>query len=404
MHVLCFKFPEYLLRKVLRLGVEVSLVLDSYDINNESYTEELLSECMSVHRIADINSMEELAGIFTHIKFRLRVPVDHVLNGAEYSTFGSGFIKSLLLGNFEQSRLALNSRNKRAMKNAFSAANLEYSRPRSFAGLETSDFPLVVKPVAGTGSFNTTRVDSEEELVSFIRETDLHPALSRQEWLLEDYSNGDEYHVDTIWRDGSPIFTSVGKYLTPRMLTVESPELNGSVIISPITEAQLYDSIISDLRRLSISLGLSSGVTHIEVFIDDNGRRIYGEVGTRFAGSSIPQAIDAAFGIDFIEEWMRAELELPSLLPQDVYEKYATAGHLCVCPSSSGRIVELGSDEDYLSLDGVVYCRSHKSVGDWYDSNNPSDWCVLIAIQAQNYSNFMNTCDFVLNQLPIVTK
>ena len=72
-------------------------------------------------------------------------------------------------------------------------------------------FPIVAKPAAGTGSFNTAILQTADDLDAFVSTEQLHPALASHQWAIEQKLEGDEYHVDMIWQGGEIVFTSVGR-------------------------------------------------------------------------------------------------------------------------------------------------------------------------------------------------
>lgn len=402
--IVCLKFPEKLLTQVLELEPEVVLVRDAYDVANEPVSDEIRSRLHAIYEIGRLDSIEEMSAVFVDLSLKYPGAIRTVLAGAEYGIFGAAYLRTALGIDPREPDLGITVRDKRWMKKAFTDAGIPCARIISNYQpgdlIPASMFPVVAKPAAGTGSFNTAILDTPAELEAFVTAEQLHPALASHQWAIEEKIEGEEYHVDMVWQDGEIVFSSVGRYLVPRLAALDMPSRNGSIILSPVDDADLYATFGELMKRFGETKGLSAGVTHAEFFIDAAGQPYISEVATRFAGGAIPGAIHAAFGVDIIEAWMRAELGMtPNFNVQSA--EHEVAGWLHVSPAEDGEIRTVPTETEYLAADGVIDVTIAATPGQIYRHDNPSNWCVMVTITAPDEQSFIGYCDELYTKLPV---
>lgn len=401
--IVCVKFPEDLLLRVLDLETDVVLIRDAYDIANEPLPQAIKDRLRDVYQVERLDSIEELSGVFVDLRLR-HESVHAVLAGAEYGVFAAAYLRCAFGIDSREPDLAISMRDKRWMKKSFVDAGIPcagiISNYKPGDSVPVEMFPVVAKPAAGTGSFNTAVLNSQAELEEFVSKEQLHPALISHQWAVEEQLRGDEYHVDMIWMNGEIVFTSVGRYMVPRLSALHKPSRNGSIILSPSSNTDLYQIFNRMMKKFGIQKGLTSGVTHAEFFVDANNNVYISEVATRFAGAAVPQAIYAAFGVDIIDAWLRVELGLePDFTGYP--DGYRMSGWLAVSPTKSGQVQSVPAETDYLAIDGVVDAQVKTALGQHYVHNNPSNWCVLLTLTAHDEQMFTELCDEIYAKLPV---
>jgi S-sulfo-L-cysteine synthase (3-phospho-L-serine-dependent) len=174
-------------------------------------------------------------------------------------------------------------------------------------------YPVVVKPVAGSGSIGTRLCTHEGEVraaASYVLDTD--PAAlalpPQSAVMVEEYLDGCEYSVETL---GTQVIGITRKHLGPAPFFVET----GHDFPAPLAaadQAAIGTTAIGALR----ALGLGWGAAHVELRHTAAGPRIV-EVNPRLAGGMIPRMVEEAAGIDMISHvvaWAvgRAELARPT--------------------------------------------------------------------------------------------
>ena len=157
-------------------------------------------------------------------------------------------------------------------------------------------YPVVVKPVTGSGSIATRRCASESEVAqaaAYVLDTDpADLALPPQAAVMvEEYLPGDEYSVETL---DEHVVGITRKHLGAEPYFVEI----GHDFPAPLPaagQAAIGGIAVAALR----ALGLGWGGAHVEVRHTRAGPRIV-EVNPRLAGGMIPRMIAESLGIDMI--------------------------------------------------------------------------------------------------------
>src|SRR3954449_7785134 len=180
-------------------------------------------------------------------------------------------------------------RDKEQMKRTLDAAGIRtpwHVSARTVAGVweaaEKIGYPIIVKPIAGAGSADTYRVDSDQQL------TEVLPLLRHvPEVSVEEFVDGEEFTFDTICADGRILFEHVLWY-RPRPLQMRMHEW-----VSPVSIA-LRDLSVDFVRggremgrAVLRALGFETGFTHMEWYRKADGEVVFGEIGARPPGARV---------------------------------------------------------------------------------------------------------------------
>jgi biotin carboxylase len=153
--------------------------------------------------------------------------------------------------------------------------------------------PVVVKPVAGSGSVGVRRCADLDE-VSAAAAMALAGELalaSPPAVLIEEYLDGVEYSVETFDRT---VIGITRKHLGPEPYFVEIGH-DFPAVLEPGAAAAIGQAAVSAL----LALGLGWGGAHVELRTTAAGPRIV-EVNPRLAGGMIPRMVQESTGIDMI--------------------------------------------------------------------------------------------------------
>ncbi|GIG87909.1 ATP-grasp domain-containing protein [Plantactinospora endophytica] len=203
---------------------------------------------------------------------------------------------------------ALRSRDKATMKRIWLDAEVATPRGWSFrSAQEVRDtcadlsYPLIVKPTHGYASCGVRKVDSERELlehlqaVSMINATVIGRERPDAGIVVEEYLDGEEYSVDTVWFDGVPACdglmskgAAVGPYYPDRLYHID-PEL-------PPTVAADIIRLSHDAVR---ALGIRSGATHTEIRLRGGVPYVLETTNRPGAGGLFYPLFQQAHGVDF---------------------------------------------------------------------------------------------------------
>jgi len=160
-------------------------------------------------------------------------------------------------------------------------------------------YPVVLKPVDGTGSRGVVRIDGPHQAEGAWQRaqglrgrTDLAMAkfYPVDRFIVEEYIDGPEYSAETFSFDGNHVIVSFTDKLTDGVVEVGHAQ---PAALSQQDEAVLEDYIVRYLQ----AMGLRDGVSHVEVKLSARGPRII-EGHDRVAGDRVMDLVQAVYGID----------------------------------------------------------------------------------------------------------
>jgi biotin carboxylase len=211
-------------------------------------------------------------------------------------------------------------------------------------------FPVVVKPVAGSGSIGVrlcATADEVREAADHVLCTD-HQALAlppQQAVLVEEYLRGREYSVEVL---GTEVVGVTRKHLGPVPYFVEI----GHDFPAPLPGRErrvLADTAIAALR----ALGLGHGPAHVELRLTAAGPRVV-EVNPRLAGGMIPRLVQEAYGVDMILQTVAGAVGGFAGGPASTQPTEAAAAIRFLVPKVTGRLARVSGAEEVGRLPGVV--------------------------------------------------
>ncbi|MBM7167728.1 ATP-grasp domain-containing protein [Streptomyces sp. G44] len=211
-------------------------------------------------------------------------------------------------------------------------------------------FPVVVKPLSGSGALDTFRLERPEELRDF-----LATSAAKGPWLVEEFIPGTEYQVDGVVRGGEITFVSVARYLE-NIIDIHEGGLVGCTALLPQHHPDLYAKATDVARNALKALDHADGVFHIEVF-DRSGEIVFGECGGRVGGGRTDEVVERTFGVNLHDEWVRGVLGRPSAVPAArAAESGAVHGDLHL-HAPAGAVREAPSVDEVLARPGVAYAE-----------------------------------------------
>ncbi len=408
MVILCMKFNLKHLEYLKNNGHTLMYLCDEWDAKNMSFLNDK-SLFEKIFYVKSMDSIEELTSIFEEIANE-NIMVDKIINGAEYGVYAAGFLNTLKHRDIKYLNGATLSRNKKAMKNLFERLNISCAKtygpysPKELTNLndQFDNFPSVIKPIAGVGSFNTEVLYDNSDLKKYLKNLVFHHSLESDLLLVEEYIDGEEFHADIIWENGLPVFCSIGKYFVPRIQSkiLEFHHLNGSYLLSRECYKELYNKVVSYQMQLNDHVKLKNGVTHTEFFL--NSDTIYlSEIATRYGGGAIPEMISASYGINIEEEWLNSEIGCidKNRLDKSIMKKKCAA--INITPLKSGVIKKYPNIHEIEKIDWVESVDIKTPIGSTISHKHPSEWCLLIVVSGEGEQDFIKKIKYLRNKYRI---
>jgi hypothetical protein len=238
-------------------------------------------------------------------------PVDRVIGSLEQLQVPLAEARAELALPGLSVQAAHNFRDKNRMKDVLSAAGLPCARHRLMTHVSDAEafvrevgFPLIVKPPAGAGAVNTFRLDDPGAFREYLAAYPPHP---QRPALLEEFLSGEEHSFDSIMLGGRLLWHSISVYRPAPLTVVENPWIQWCVLL-PREMGREYDGIREAAGRALSTLGLVTGMTHMEWFRRTDGSVAISEVAARPPGAQFTSLISWSHDRDFYRSW--AELSV----------------------------------------------------------------------------------------------
>ena len=275
-----------------RLGVDLVFATDRCDMLEDPWQDQALA----------IRFYDEAGSVATILEAAQRSAIDGVIAvGDRPTVIAARAMKALGLVGHPRSAAAL-ARNKRAAREHFKAVGLPTPAfiegtpeddPRHFAAV---GFPMVVKPLALSGSRGVMRADDETELaaaLSRIRQllgaADIQAERHEAHKLVlaEQFIEGREFAVEALMNHGSLDVLTIFDKPDP----LDGPFFEETIYLTPsMAPAETQVAIIGAILDAVKALGLYHGPVHAECRVNSQGVFVL-EVAARPIGGLCARAL-----------------------------------------------------------------------------------------------------------------
>ncbi|MEU0946913.1 ATP-grasp domain-containing protein [Streptomyces canus] len=209
-------------------------------------------------------------------------------------------------------------------------------------------FPLVVKPVDGSGSKGVTRVTCLDGLPAAVAHARTYSASGTV--IAEEFVQGRQLTIDLFLRNGKSIMTCIkDQELVP-----------AGFVVRRISTAQLsqteHDHLEASAERLCRALGIVDGPANFDLVLGADGQGRFIEANPRLSGDSIPRLHTAAYGVNVVGALVALALGEPF----DDYLVPTRNAHAAVELIGS----PLVTDGELVAWEGVAEARSIPGITD----------------------------------------
>ena len=232
------------------------------------------------------------------------------------------------------------------------------SEEEALSEIDSFHRPIIVKPADSAGSKGVTKVENADDYVAAVK-TAFDYSISKK-IIIEDFLDvvGFQSSTDMFTVDGRlvfPVFSDQvfdSEAANPYVPTVE---------IWPSTMPLAYqEDFVEQLNRLFGLLHCKNGLYNIECRVCSDGKAYLMEVSPRGGGNHIALLQDMAYGTNFIENEIRAAMNMPLelRLPHELEKNWCTYS---IHPEKSqkGTLKSIDFDEklkkDHLQFVDLAY-------------------------------------------------
>jgi biotin carboxylase len=209
-------------------------------------------------------------------------------------------------------------------------------------------FPLLIKPVDGSGSKGVTRVTCPDDLPTAVAHARAYSASRTV--IAEEFVQGRQLTIDLFLRNGKSLMTCIK----------DQELVAGGFVVRRISTAQLspaeHDHLETSAERLCRALGIANGPANFDLVLGLDGRGRIIESNPRLSGDSIPRLHAAARGVNVVGALIALALGEP-------FEGYLTPtreAHAAVELIGS----PLTTDGELVAWEGVTEARSIPGITD----------------------------------------
>jgi ATP-grasp domain len=167
-------------------------------------------------------------------------------------------------------------------------------------------FPVVLKPLSGSGALGTWCVRNAQQFESAL---DLFQPTSEKVLLVEQYVGGRELAIDTITIQNEPQFYSVCCYEPSILEALDHSHIQWTCVmprsISEACDQQVIETGLAAIRALRVG----NAMTHMEALLPEDGDPVFIDATLRPAGARIGPMLAFAYDIDPHFAWARAVVD-----------------------------------------------------------------------------------------------
>jgi hypothetical protein len=172
--------------------------------------------------------------------------------------------------------------------------------------VEKVGFPIVLKPLRGSGGLATWCIHNTEQIELALNL--MMPSIESPV-LAEEYLCGQELCIDTITIENDPKFYSICYYRPSIMTALENPEIQWTCVMPRDISGDEYREFIEEGLRAIRALSVGSAMTHLEGFLLDGGGVCFTDATLRPAGARIGPMLAFAYDVDPYSAWARAVID-----------------------------------------------------------------------------------------------
>lgn len=252
------------------------------------------------------------------------------------------------------------ARDKFAMREAFARAGVRQPHhalasdgAEALAAAERIGFPVIIKPIIGTGSMHVRRVDDAAELARHFEglrsaswdasaADPLHDGTRssyREAALVEEFVDGPEISVESVVVDGETHVLGIHDKPLPTSHTFEEVYACTPTRLP----ADAVEVVAEATRKVHAALDIRTGATHVEFRLLASGEPVVIEAAARMGGGPIYRSVQLSTGVDLVT----AALDLATGRTPDLTVRPGRAvGFWNIFPERAGKLARVvGLDE-----------------------------------------------------------
>ena len=278
---------------------------------------------------------------------------------------------------------------KSKLKSAFKRAGIKTPQDQIVTSAEDTSlfvnevgFPIVLKPMNGSGALTTFRIDTEEQLGRIL-------GLIHTPMIAETYVDGQELCFDTVTIANEPQCHSVCCYNPPIIDALEDPTRQWRCVMP--RDLNPYEEFIQEGLAAVRALQVGNAITHMEGFINASGPAGFIDATLRPAGARIGPMFGFAFDVDPYRLWARVAVD--GCFDGPVDRKYAVGTIFLRGPGSGSVETVHGIETVQNDLKSMIVETRLPRIGGLKSATYTGDG--FITVRHSEESVVQNALDFI---------
>ena len=326
------------------------------------------------------------------IQLSKKYNITNVLSISEFDVVRSARLREILNCPGQLLMSAESYRNKILMKQLLydSSVNIPkfekvISKTQVEKFIQQTSYPVVLKPIYGSGSMDVYIIKNQQDIDAFFEKN-----RNINNYEIEEFINGEMYHVDGLIQNHEVIVSYVSKYYKGCLEFQENQPLSSFMIeeknsINKILKAQTE-------KVIDILPSFPNGSFHAEFFVTNSGEVYFCEIGSRTGGAEIGKVIQNSTYIHLNKESLYLQMfeEHTISIPQEPVERYS--GFVLIPPQ---RGVYKGIKKN-LDFDWVVATKIFAKKNKTYnDAQLSVDHIISVVIEGNSEKELISRINIV---------
>ena len=321
-----------------------TIVTDWYDTQRSPA--KLLADEYWMDSIEDYDTLlrkireEHIDGVITGFTDSYLLPYHHICELAGLPCYGTK----------EQFEVLTN-------KDSYKALCREYGVP-TICQYDLGDpdicYPVLVKPVDGSGSRGITICNDFDELQMAVKAAEV--SSKRGKYIIERYMDGREVTVFWLFADGRYHLAAIGNRHVKRNQGNDVIPLPVGYTFPSVFTPKYVSDVMPNAERMFAAMGIRNGMMFMQCKVENDICYVY-DIGYRLTGSLEYKIFERVCGFNPLEMLIRFALT-GKMAEEDISSKIDPVGMLpsfnvsCLC--APGVIGEIAGCEQVKDMDGVI--------------------------------------------------
>lgn len=265
--------------------------------------------------------------------------------------------------------------------------------------IDSLPYPVIVKPVDGSGSRGFHICNNAEELKAKYVDAECFSPTKRV--IVEDYMPYDAVIIHYTMHNGKCYFSGMSDKISRKFASTGSSVMGFQSLPSKGLNSYLK-SLDESTRRMFENAGFTDGPIWIEAFYDGTDKFFFNEIGYRFGGSLTNYPVKYFYGIDQLDLMISSALSGNIPFTQTINE---SPRNYCILPihTKAGNIQHIVGEKDIKSMNNIyAYVPVHFEGDEIHDWGSAQQVFCYIHVLYDTYKDLKNTLNDVMKTIKAI--